>query len=106
DGIFTLTIQQSGSALSGSYAMQGSLTDGYDIVPTQGTGPLSGSIGAGQNPSINLAYHTPGCPNVTDTFSGTYDSVNRRITMVGDLLVYNASCQVVLTFPVSVILAR
>jgi hypothetical protein len=106
EATFSMTFTQSRGDLGGSYALQGVLTDGFDWIDVIGTGSLSGSITSGNNPSVNVTV-TPGfCPARTAHFSGSYDSANRRLTLVGPIQIYNDACQVVLTYPTTVILTR
>jgi hypothetical protein len=104
---FTLTLVQSQASLSGTYAMDGVLTDGFDVVAVAGSGTITGTIGSGTNPSINLTIRSSVCVNYSATFSGTYDSVNRRITMQGPVEFFGASsCNVVLSYPMNIVLQR
>lgn len=104
---FTLTLVQSQSSLSGTYALDGLLSDGIDVVAVAGTGTITGAIAAGTNPSVNLTIRSGICPNYTANFSGTYDSANRRITMQGPVEFFGAgSCNVVLSYPMNLVLQR
>lgn len=104
---FTLTLAQSNASLSGTYALDGALSDGVDVVAVAGSGTITGTIGAGTNPSINLTIRPSACPNYTAVFSGTYDSANRRITMQGPVEFFGiGSCTVVLSYQMNVVLQR
>jgi hypothetical protein len=107
DGTFSVTITQSAGTLSGSWSISGTLTDATGSVFIQGTGSLSGTINSGQNPSVNITITTGLCPNYQAVFSGAYDSTNRRLTLSGpiDILDLN-SCNVLLTYPSTIILIR
>jgi hypothetical protein len=105
-GTFSLTITQDRGALGGSYAMQATLNNGSVIVPVQGTGALSGTVAAGSNPSVNLTV-TPGlCPSRGGQFSGTYDTANRRLNLLGPVHIYDTSCTPVLTYQMNFVLNR
>lgn len=106
DAIFSLTLTQSRGTLGGSYGLTGTLSDGVETVGIQGTGTITGTIAAGENPSVNVTARSGTCPNVQSPFSGVYDSANRRITVNGSVRIVNASCQVVLTYTGTIILAR
>jgi len=101
---FTLTITQSAGSLGGSYGISGTLYDGVSTVAVQGTGTLAGNIAAGNNPSVNITVTSGICPNVSARFSGAYDSVNGVVTLNGTVPIFNASCQVVLNYPGTIIL--
>ncbi len=102
---FSLTITQAQGSLGGSYAIQGALTDGVSTVPIQGTGTLSGSIASGGNPSVSLTV-TPGpCPNRAATFTGTFDTANRRLTISGPVYIFDSSCTVQITYQSLIVLA-
>src|SRR5713226_1125612 len=96
---FTLTITQSAGSLGGSYSIVGTLFDGVTTVAIQGSGTVAGSIASGNNPSVNVTVTSGVCPNVSASFSGAYDSVNRVVTLNGTIPIFNASCVVVLTYP-------
>ena len=102
----SLTVTQSSGSLSGSYSISGTLTDGVDTEAFQGTGALTGSIEAGDNPSVNITVVPGACPNQTAQFSGAYDSANQRLTISGPVEFFNGSCAVVLTYAGTIILNR
>lgn len=104
---FSLTITQDAGSTSGSWALQGTLNDGFQSVDVQGTGTLSGTVAQGTNPSVNLAIKTGACPNYQANFSGAYDSANRRLTITGPVEFFaNNSCNVVLSYQATIILNR
>lgn len=104
---FVLTISQSQGSLSGTYGLDGFLTDGVSTVAISGSGTISGSIASGNNPSVNFTTKTSGCPGRTEHFSGTYDSANRRITAQGPVYVLDFSdCSILLTYQMNVVLQR
>lgn len=96
---FTLTITQSGGTLGGSYGLTGTLTDGVSTVSLIGSGSITGSITAGSSPQVTVTVQSGICPNVTTSFSGSYDTVNRIVTLRGSIPVYDlTTCQVVLDY--------
>ena len=104
---FTLTIAQSGGSLSGTYALDGTLFDGVDTYAVAGTGTITGSIQSGNNPSVNLTIRTSGCPNYTAQFSGTYDTANQRLTIIGPMEFFNeGTCTVGLSIPTTLVMTR
>lgn len=103
DGAFSLTISQNGGSLSGTDAVVGTLDQD---VPVSGTGTLSGTIAAGHNPSVNIVATESGCPNVHSTYSGSYDTANRRLTLTGPLYVTYDDCSIALTYQMTFILNR
>jgi hypothetical protein len=107
DATFSLTINQTGGTATGSWALQGTLDDGFDLVTVQGTGNLSGTVASGTNPSVNLTVRTGSCPNYQAQFSGSYDSTNRVLTISGPVDFFAAgTCTVLLTFPSTILLYR
>lgn len=106
DADFSLTLSQNAGSVTGTYALQGELTDGIDVVAVQGTGTISGTIAAGNNPSVNLTVQPASCPNNRANFSGTYDVANRRLTMIGPVEFFNSSCAVVLRYQMNIVLTR
>jgi hypothetical protein len=101
-----LTITQSGGSLSGSYAIDGTLSNGIEVVSISGTGNLTGSIASGNNPSVNITVTPGSCPSQTARFSGAYDSANQRLTISGPVEFFDSACQVVLTYSSTIILSR
>jgi hypothetical protein len=101
---FTLAITQSGGGLGGSYSLTGTLSDGASSIGLAGGGSITGSIAAGNNPSVGITAVSGICPNVTTAFSGAYDSSNHLVTLRGSIPVFDANCQVVLTYPNSVLI--
>jgi hypothetical protein len=107
DATFSLTMNQTSGNITGSWALQGILDDGFDTFLAQGTGSITGTIAAGSNPSVNLTVRTGECPNYQAHFSGAYDSANRRLTISGPVDFFAANtCTVVLTYPSTIILTR
>jgi hypothetical protein len=104
---FSLTIAQSSGSLSGTYAINGTLSDGVNQVNVQGTGPMTGTIAAGNNPSVNLTVRVPACPSYSAHFSGAYDSANRRLTITGPVEFFQSgTCTVGLSYATTIILNR
>ena len=104
---FSLTISQNQGGLSGSWGLSGTLNDGVSFVNVVGTGTLSGTIAAGNNPSVNITARAPACPNYQAQFSGAYDVSNRRLTITGPIDFFaNNSCNVVFSYPSTIILNR
>ena len=85
--------------------MAGELSDGFDYADIQGTGALTGTIGTGQNPSVNLTLRGA-CPNYEARFSGSYDVANRLITLSGPVDVLSNDCAVLLRYPSTILLRR
>lgn len=104
---FSLTIAQTAGTTSGSWGLSGTLSDGFSSVNVVGTGTLTGTVAVGNNPSVNITIRTPACPNYRAEFSGAYDSANRRLTITGPVeFLANNTCNVVLTYPTTIILNR
>ena len=106
DADFSLTLAQNAGSINGTYALQGELTDGIDVVGVQGTGAIAGTIASGNNPSVNLTVTPAGCPNRSTTFSGTYDVPNRRLTLIGPVDFFDNNCNTVLRYQMNMVLTR
>jgi len=104
-GAFSLTITQSGGDLGGSWSLAGELTDGFEWADILGTGALTGTIGTGQNPSVNITIRNA-CPNYEARFSGSYDVANRLITLSGPVDILSSNCVVTLRYPMTILLRR
>jgi hypothetical protein len=46
----------------GAIQLTGTLSDGVESVPVSGAGTMTGTVAAGDNPSVNLVVRTPACP--------------------------------------------
>lgn len=104
---FSLTITQNGGSLSGSWAIQGVLDDGFDTADIQGTGTLTGTVATGNNPSVNIAIRSGFCPSYQANFSGAFDSANQRLTITGPVEILDAgNCGVLLSYQATIILNR
>lgn len=103
---FSITVTQNLGSLSGSYGLTGTLNDGVSVVAIQGVGSLTGTIAAGNNPSVNITLRLAGCPNYRANFSGAYDNTNLKLTISGPVDILNNSCAVVLSYPTTIILSR
>ena len=102
---FSITITQSEGQVSGSWGLVGTLSDGSASADMQGTGPLTGSVASGTNPSVNITF-TNSCPGYEARFSGAYDATNRLLTISGPVDVLNNDCSLFLRYPSTIILAR
>jgi hypothetical protein len=87
------------------WSLTGALNDGIDVVEHSGcwVGYRNDRRG---NPSVNLTFKTPLCPNYQANFSGAYDSVNRKLTISGPIDILSASCAVLLSYVGTIILSR
>ena len=101
---FTLTISQSGGSLSGTWALDGAISDGIDAAGIAGSGTLTGSIASGNNPSVNITIRRSVCPNNTMTLSGSLDSANDRITLVGPIDLLYDDCTLFRRFQLTLLL--
>jgi len=105
--VLSLTISQSSGSVSGTYSSSGILSEGNQGSQFSGTGTFTGTIASGNNPSVNIVVSVPGCPNYHATFSGSYDSANRRLTITGPFDFFNnGTCTVGLTFTETLILTN
>lgn len=106
DAEFTLSISQYRNSMSGSYYLWGTLSDGVDIVSVWGEGEFYGSVDSGNNPSMEVSFYALGgrCANVRIDLLGAYDSANRVITLSGGMPITGEACQVVFSYPGSMIL--
>ena len=105
-GVLGVTITQDAGNLTGSYAVTGTLTTGFAFTPFTGTGTVTGTLDAGQNPLLSVTVTIPDCPDFSASFSGTYDSANLVLTLRGPVDFWDANCDVVLTYPSEILLRR
>lgn len=103
----SLTIGQTGGTLSGSWALSGILSDGFNRMDILGTGTIAGTIQPGNNPSVSVTITPAVCPNRATSFSGAYDSANKRLTLTGPIQIFDTTtCNALLTYSSTVILNR
>jgi hypothetical protein len=102
DATFSITIAQKGGALSGFDAIVGTLNE----TPTSRTGTFTGSIAAGNNPSVYVVSTIAGCPALRPEYSGSFDVANRRLTMTGPLYVTNPDCSIAVTYALTLDLTK
>ncbi len=103
-GTLTLTLQQSGSALSGGYTIAASVNGG-----AQGGGSvtLSGTVASGSNPTVNFTVRSVQCPaSPPSDWTGPFQSRNGGLTITGIIHLLNSSCVTQLSFPVTVVMSR
>lgn len=104
---FSLTIAQNQGSTSGTWALTGTLNDGVSSLPVSGTGTMTGTVAAGNNPSVNLVIKTSLCPAYQAQFSKAFDTANQRLTISGPVEFFaNNSCNVVLSYNTTIILNR
>ena len=107
NSIFSVTVAQTSGNTTGTWGNSGTLSDGTGTLSFAGTGTLTGTVAAGNNPSVNVTIRTPSCPSYTALFSGAYDSVNHRITLTGPVEIFApGTCTVALTYQMTIILNR
>ena len=104
---FTVTITQSDESLSGSWALSGTLSDGFQSIDVLGSGAMTGTVQPGSNPSVAIRVAPAECPDNKADFMGTYDSANRRLTLTGPVEVFDPStCDVLISYQTTIVLAR
>lgn len=98
---FILSIRQTQGTLTGSYRVEGTLTDDLDgsTYAISGIGDLDGTIGSGDFPSVSFDIIPTLCPNLAETWSGTYDQTTRVLNVRGTVNVFDVdSCEDLLLF--------
>ncbi|MGE3511008.1 MAG: hypothetical protein AB7N65_19225 [Vicinamibacterales bacterium] len=103
-GTLTLTLQQSGSALSGGYTIAAPVNGG-----AQGAGSvtLTGTVTSGSNPTVSFTVRSMQCPAAPPSdWTGSFQSGNGRLTITGTIHLLNSSCVTQLSFPVTVVMSR
>jgi hypothetical protein len=99
----SFTIVQSSSALSGTEAVSGTLNGN---IPISGQGSFTGTIGSGTNPSVTIVVTGSTCTNVHETFSGSDDTANHRMTVAGPFYILNTDCSIALTYNLTLVLTH
>lgn len=97
-----LNITQNGGAISGTAQLLGNLNNGATQIADTGT--FVGTEAIGENPHVSITVTSNACPSVHETFSGSYDSAHKLLSMTGPIYVLNADCTVNLTYSLTVVL--
>lgn len=100
--MMSLTISQNGSSISGTDAVVGTVNG----IPGSGTDTFTGTIAPGNNPSVNVTTSNPECPALHESYSGSYDSANHRLTMTGPFYIFYSDCSIAATLPLTLVLSK
>ena len=106
---FILSIRQTQGTLTGNYRVEGILTDDLDgsTYAISGTGDLEGTVASGDFPSVSFEIIPELCPNLAETWTGTYDQTTQILNVRGTLNVFDSStCENLLLFNGPLSLAR
>lgn len=105
DGDFELIVEQTEESLSGPFTIDGTIT-GWGTRSTTAQGGWSGTLPLGASPTFeaDLAYDF--CPHDIMTFSANYNSSSGTLTLVGDLDIPSSQCDILTSYPLTVVLTR
>ena len=85
--------------------MSGTLTERTVVVTRQAIGSLTGTVAAGQNPSVDITLANQ-CPDFSPRFSGALDSANDLLTISGPVEILLADCTILLSFQTTIVMRR
>lgn len=108
-GTYRWTITQNGTIVGGNWTTQGILTDGMQSLTFGAAGTLSGTIAVGDSPSVSMELKLPECPDMSESWVGTYASASRQLVLKGSFLIVTIgtnSCTVELSYPMTLVLNR
>jgi hypothetical protein len=101
ESVVTITIQQQGGSLSGTWRMEGIVTDYVNVgvelplwpgAEVSGNGALTGTIASGPNPAVSFTTGLEQCPEWSDTASGSFNSSNKEITVDSRVHIQDETC--------------
>lgn len=98
---FILSIRHTQGVLTGNYRVAGTLTDDLDgsTYAIEGTGDLEGTIASGDFPSVRFDIIPELCPNLTESWTGTFDQTTRVLNARGTVNVFDpGTCENLLLF--------
>ena len=90
-GNLSLTVTQTGGELTGTSAIDATINLAGTEISWNGSVPFTGTVAAGSDPGVTLAItDAEGCPD--NTFSGTFTSSTKELTVTGTLSLYGDQC--------------
>ena len=105
ESVVTITIQQSSGSLSGTWSMEGIVSDIVNVgvvlplwlgAEVSGNGTFTGTIASGPNPAVSFTTASEQCPEMSDTFSGSFNSSNNQITVDSRVHILDDTCLIML----------
>jgi hypothetical protein len=115
ESVVTITIQQQGGSLSGTWSSEGIVTDYVNVgvelplwpgAEVTGTGALTGTIAPGPNPAVSFTTGLEQCPEWSDTASGSFNSTNKEITVDSRVQIMDETCVILLLLEDTVVFQR
>ena len=107
DAFLTLELDESSEGeLQGGFSLEGILDDGEFQQPIAGAGPLVGSVTSEQLAPLFFTATPDFCPDHRIEFAGYFDRRNAGLLLSGPIVILDAACEVVLTFPSTISLHR
>ena len=107
DAFLTLELIESPQGeLEGGFALEGVLDDGEFQQPIAGTGPLVGSVSPDPVAPLSFTARPDFCPDRTIAFAGYFDRRVAVLLVSGPIVILDAACEVVLSFPSTISLRR
>lgn len=107
-GVLTVTLQQNAGALSGGYAMEGTLTNPVQQTKLVGQVALTGTVAVGPNPAVSFTTSSVVCPGLPpESWSGSYSAGTGILTIAGTAHIITVpTCTIVLSYPQTILLTR
>jgi hypothetical protein len=102
DAVMTISLNQEHANLDGWFHWSGALSDGDIFLEVVLGGELTGSITAGDSPSIRLVATVPSCPGYIAEYVGSYDPVSQTLTLEGQIDVLSPYCNVGFSYDLTI----
>jgi hypothetical protein len=107
DGFLTLDLSESSTGtLEGTFGLEATVDDGQFQQPIAGAGPLVGSVSSDPVASLSFTATPDFCPNRTIEFSGFFDRRIAGLLISGPIIILDAACEDVHSFPSTISLHR
>ncbi len=101
---FSLT--EASGVVIGTFAVQGRLDDGRSQTDVAGTHILTGTVASGDVATVSFTTESDLCLGHTGDFTGIYYRLTGVLGVAGPVDVVDASCTVVLTYPIDLAMRR
>lgn len=100
DAVLLLEVARADDGIVGSYALIGSLVYDGAVASVEGDGTFTGTVGSGEEPSIDILVRTPLCDAYEGVFAGRFIPTTGRLILGGSVDIFGSGCSVLVRFDV------
>jgi hypothetical protein len=102
----SFTFAESSGVLVGTFNIQGRLDDGENPTDVAGSGLVVGTVTADDRAAVSFTAQPEFCLGHTGDFAGFYDRLTGVLGILGQVVVLNEFCEIVLTYPIDLAMRR